>query len=506
VNDAISGLSLIFHKPYAENNQAVILKMLQDFNVKYIILHKDIDWKKMVLEDPEQEQMILDALSYLEKKSMYDNLIIYEVVPEHFQSKIIISGNFELASLNSNSTIFWPWIIADVSKDMVTAIDQKSQTQILDKTKGKIIFPTQSSFFRQENPFSGIKYVTRFNIPASGTYELVLTNASTGGAYLNGFNKLDVLIDEMPNSLTGIIKGQLVSFGSLNLNAGNHEIIFLPLESINLFPSFNLVQASENVKLLDNSTIQISASAKSLQFIVGELLKVYGGDAYNISFEYRFAGEKGFYLLMVQDTDLDKMNPAIAELNKLESDKWQQYNNIFNPLRLNTQKSALELAFNPETSQLLDTQSTLQIRNIKVERLFNNLIFLRQESTEQNKILSGSLDNYKRIDVGLYEGKLKVTKPVLLIFKETYHPGWKLELSENISQGKKFRVENHYLGNLYANAWYIDKSGDYNFKIIFEPQSYVNLGIFTAISSLVGIILLEVYNHFAKTRSLREGM
>ncbi|MCL5069545.1 MAG: hypothetical protein M1308_01390, partial [Actinobacteria bacterium] len=493
VNDALSGLSLIFHKPNA-TDPAVILKMLQDFTVKYIILHKDMDWKKMALEDPEQEKMILDNLPYLEKKGIYDNLIIYGVVPERFQPKIIISGNFELASLNPNGSIFWPWMIADTNKDMVTAMDQKSQAQILNKTKGKIIFPTQSSFSRQENSSSDIKQITQFNISSSGTYELVLTGAQTDGAYLNGFNKLDLLIDGTPISLTRTIKGQLISFGSLNLNAGSHEIIFLPPESINLFPSFNLVQASEDVKLLDNSIIQISASAKNLQFIAGELLKVYGGDVYNISFEYKFAGKKGFYLLMAQDTDPDKMNPALAELNKVESDKWQQYNNILSPLRLNTQKSALEIVFNPETSQILDTQSILQIRNIKVERLFNNLVFLRQESMEQIDTLNGFVDNYERINAGFYEGKLKIIKPALLIFKETYHPGWKLELSENISQGKKFRVENHYLGNLYANAWFVDKPGDYNFKIIFEPQSYITKGVIIAISSLVGIILLAVYN------------
>ncbi|MDP3732915.1 MAG: hypothetical protein Q8Q91_00080, partial [Candidatus Daviesbacteria bacterium] len=86
-----------------------------------------------------------------------------------------------------------------------------------------------------------------------------------------------------------------------------------------------------------------------------------------------------------------------------------------------------------------------------------------------------------------YEGKIKLADPGFLFFKETFHPGWKLSLT---SVGETIFPKQHLLASLYGNAWYIDKAGEYEFKIEFDPQKYFNIGIILTIAG--GLLILAV--------------
>ncbi len=90
---------------------------------------------------------------------------------------------------------------------------------------------------------------------------------------------------------------------------------------------------------------------------------------------------------------------------------------------------------------------------------------------------------------------MKINKPAFLIFKETLYPGWKLELYEN---NNMYTPEKQYLANSYANAWFIEKAGDYSFKIKFEPQNQVTFGIIIAGLSWIGIAVLLSKNYIKK--------
>ncbi|MGQ9628211.1 MAG: hypothetical protein ACUVV0_15075 [Anaerolineae bacterium] len=72
--------------------------------------------------------------------------------------------------------------------------------------------------------------------------------------------------------------------------------------------------------------------------------------------------------------------------------------------------------------------------------------------------------------------------PFLLVFGESYHPGWIARVDDEI-------INSHFLVNGYANAWYIDKEGDYEIAIRFKPQDFVWVG--RGLSAL-GIILSGV--------------
>jgi len=71
-------------------------------------------------------------------------------------------------------------------------------------------------------------------------------------------------------------------------------------------------------------------------------------------------------------------------------------------------------------------------------------------------------------------------KPVLLVFNENYHPAWKL----TSSTGYSF---NHYQVNYYANAYYVNNSGNGPLNLKFTYQdTYFD----TIIISLVSLIIL----------------
>jgi hypothetical protein len=82
--------------------------------------------------------------------------------------------------------------------------------------------------------------------------------------------------------------------------------------------------------------------------------------------------------------------------------------------------------------------------------------------------------------------------PFILVFGQTFNPNWKLYFGDQGWFGgfSSLHLDDrlHYLANGYANAWYIDKTGDFLITIYFSPQSLVSIG--TLVSLLASLILL----------------
>lgn len=75
-----------------------------------------------------------------------------------------------------------------------------------------------------------------------------------------------------------------------------------------------------------------------------------------------------------------------------------------------------------------------------------------------------------RLNPTAYKVRVKgASGPFLLVFGESYHPGWIARVDNEI-------INSHFLVNGYANAWYIDKEGDYEVAIRFKPQDFVWAG------------------------------
>ncbi|MBI2600873.1 DUF3367 domain-containing protein, partial [Candidatus Daviesbacteria bacterium] len=139
ISNALAGLSFIFHKPYA-SNPGVIVKMLQDFNIRYIILHKDIEWKEKQLYNPQETELILDKLEFLERKAGFGNLIIYKLKSNYFKHKITLFENAQLVS-TPHSFSMWPWLLHDKKLMVTTATSFDGETP---NAKDGLLFPKDS--------------------------------------------------------------------------------------------------------------------------------------------------------------------------------------------------------------------------------------------------------------------------------------------------------------------------------------------------------------------------
>jgi hypothetical protein len=84
------------------------------------------------------------------------------------------------------------------------------------------------------------------------------------------------------------------------------------------------------------------------------------------------------------------------------------------------------------------------------------------------------------------------TAPFVLVFGQTFNPNWKLYFGGQSELGgfasPPIDDQLHYLANGFANAWYIDKTGDFLITIYFSPQSIVSIGM--TVSLLTSLILL----------------
>ncbi len=67
IDDSLTALSLIFYKPF-DNDHSKILQLLQAFNIRFIILHKDITWLGSDIYDPIEAEKVLNNLNFIEKK------------------------------------------------------------------------------------------------------------------------------------------------------------------------------------------------------------------------------------------------------------------------------------------------------------------------------------------------------------------------------------------------------------------------------------------------------
>ena len=156
-----------------------------------------------------------------------------------------------------------------------------------------------------------------------------------------------------------------------------------------------------------------------------------------------------------------------------------------------------KLCLDPKINDRYNRPSSIITKNISLKRPLNNLIFLRS-SRQKEFIPTNSKVTELKIDRGNISGKIIVTEPAFLILKETFHPDWELELLNN---KESFKPNEQYLANLYANAWFIDKPGDYNFSLEFKPENSINKGLLIALISTLTLIVITVFIKFRKNKT-----
>jgi hypothetical protein len=99
---------------------------------------------------------------------------------------------------------------------------------------------------------------------------------------------------------------------------------------------------------------------------------------------------------------------------------------------------------------------------------------------------------FQKINPTEYLVHVDTTEPFFLVFSESNHPDWKAYHGKvNWIEAffrKPVSADNHYRVNGFANAWYIDKTGNYDITLFFRPQSWFYSGAVISVLSFVGSI------------------
>lgn len=117
---------------------------------------------------------------------------------------------------------------------------------------------------------------------------------------------------------------------------------------------------------------------------------------------------------------------------------------------------------------------------------------------------------FQRVDPTKYEIHVNAIKPFFLVFSEPYHSEWKAYYESDLSWiealwKKPISDDKHFLVNGYANAWYIDKSGEYDIILYFRPQSSVTIGLIISVSSFFACLTYLLMTR-STTKFLKKGI
>lgn len=348
--------------------------------------------------------------------------------------------------------------------------EQQLVSQALKTLKLKLIdndFLPQYQFINEEDKAMN-KQVFKFNVLPPMEYELIMDNAVETDLRINGEQK---------------------NFDRIYFPKGNFEISVNELLTSSLAPPFEQWQRQESI-------------------YSSPFFEVMGGGKLKIAFEGLLEGVNIIKLVLLTDTEYQTKENESLSLEQecsfhtcfqvqfnAEVAGWQSFNVETEDLNASTQKVSLKIIL-PAGDSILGINPKLSIRDIRVQKILDNNIFLRKRyEYVDDSSFGGKVIESKRQSPVSYTGKLNLERPSFIFFGQTFHPGWSLKLKNN---NGNFYIEKHYMGNYFANAWYIERLGEYDFEIKFEPQKNVNLGYVISLLTGSAIFIALIFTKFRK--------
>lgn len=307
------------------------------------------------------------------------------------------------------------------------------------------------------------EYTTyHFQIPQEDNYELLMSNARVRDVYPDRLEKLEFQINGENKELAGKVINGFMSYGKIKLDAGRQEIILAATPSVNLFTLAGDLTISNNLSV-ETSITPLTTDTW-----------------YTVKFEARILSGDKFKLQLIADGNVD----FEKFFTKDGQNGWKSYREgiFFN-------KPA---AAGARIRFLVDKAgSSVTFRNIKIERLLNNPIFLRSSLSQSLADPTSSVE-FTRNSPVYYSGKIKSDGKGFIIFSESFHKDWQLRL---FNDKGSFVPGRRFLANMYANAWFVPDEGEYNFELEFTPQRIFYKGLKISLISFVLIMGFYLFKH-----------
>jgi hypothetical protein len=307
----------------------------------------------------------------------------------------------------------------------------------------------------------GIKKYT-VDVPESTKAEIIIKNDDTFANY--DLKLRQEKLDKVSES------NGWISYGERRFEKGLNPL------SIELTNEKNLVATSEAV-----------LSAKGEEGFKKYTIPVTHFNEENeliVSFTYNLLQGKPARFFLSQDADRISNGIPEVELNQYLKigNAWNTVSGKITP-KEGSKRVNLEFWVEGEIGH----DSTLIVKDLKVQSVVKPIILLRENKTVSS--INPINVEVKTIDPTHYQAIVTgATEPYTLVFNELFHNGWRASIdNQNIPD------EKHIEMNGYANAWFVDKTGNYTVDLYFTPQKYYTIGIGISVVVLALLLLSAIY-------------
>lgn len=388
-------------------------------------------------------------------------------------------------------------------KDLVDQITA-DMDKLFIEIGAKSIYPTEKSL------------IQRFYIPRDSNYEILITKENWNYYYEDkGIAEIDVDGKTYKLDLSKQAGDtNTFSLGVYPLMRGIHEVSILQPKALNLIAE----ELPEELVL--------SSKDKQPTTKVVPIADLNNNYSYQLSFEY--LEEKGNVPVVSLHSDADFIDKktgekiprfGIALIRDSYDLGWKKYTGVFTPFP-SAQKHEISFKVLPfgdckvvverpyrrycednVFNQRILRDSTYKIRNLRVEKSFQNPIVLREVGAAaiQN---NPPLVEFEQISPARYKVKVKDAQtPFFLVLSTGFDPRWEayfttaraknlLELLSGSLPGDAVSQEGHRIVNGYANGWYMDRLGNYEMFLEYSPERILIISQKLALVIITASILI----------------
>lgn len=320
--------------------------------------------------------------------------------------------------------------------------------------------------------------------------------------------------------------------GEIMLDKGDHEITIPISNDNNMISSISQFKNTKGlVEIIDNNNLRINSLEEDDGWVDYELANYNSEEKYVVKFYYKVIKGTNPFVEIIQEKDEfnspykdKKVKTKDVSLPDSYDFGWRYFETSFGheeDVTMKTARSTIkpvvrigvpvwnncesnnlknpELCKNEQIKRRYNKGSVVEFRDLKVAKLINTQFLLRNSQMENSRVNPHL--KYKKISPSEYQIEIEAEDPnFILVFNETYHPGWKVEVRAG-NQIQTINEINHYLTNGYANGWLINQSGKINLKILFTPQDSLKIGVIVSIIGSLIITSLIVGRKFIKGRT-----
>lgn len=304
-----------------------------------------------------------------------------------------------------------------------------------------------------------------YNLPIdqSGQFEIYVHSKEFEDLFRDKFSLKMQIDNEKSKELSidkNVSRPNWLSFGNVDLQKGDHEILFSFGDLTNLLTDFSpqITEFNSNRKAqCYTSRIQNFDSRRQYKMVISYINNQLG-DVNLYTWEEKENG--------IKIHSADRLRPSIVEqefVKDIQSDG-------------SVKGVVIGMCAVGLTRDYLQEQF-----DIKVHEFVEPVIAFVSRGLRGGAVKEAS---FQKLDTTKYTVSFATSAPnSILTFSDRFDKGWSLKSFE----------KNHVLVNGFANGWIIDKPSTYSLRLEYKPQSTFKLGlIVSGFSVLAGVIYLAI--------------